>query len=211
MRVIIFAGKKEKDIEYMKEFINDNDYVIGCDGGLASIFFLNIKPDVLIGDFDSIDFRILEQYDHVRRIEFKREKDFSDLEASFNHCFQFEPSEIIVFGALGGRIDHCLSNIELLKKYSNINTNIRFYDNYNEIFVVQKNVAIIKTKEYLSLLPASDECIVSLKGVMYELDNYKIEKDSTYTISNEITGNFAMLEVHSGKVLVIQSNTHNLS
>ncbi len=207
MRIVIFAGIRETEIEYMKDYLLPNDYIIGCDAGIDTISRLGLKPDIMIGDFDSVNFRIFEKYEDVHTITFDKEKDYSDLDLALQYCSELSPVEVVCFGVLGGRVDHCLSNIRLLKEYSLLGTDIKFYDKGNELFFTERSIAIKKTKQYFSLVPYSEECVVSLDGVMYEIDKLDISKYQTLTISNEITNNFAKLKVHSGCVLIIQSDS----
>ncbi len=211
MRVVIFAGKKEKDNDYIRNHLTINDYVIACDGGLETIHSLDLKPEIIIGDFDSVDYNILELFSETKKIEYDCEKDFTDLELTLQYCIELKPSEIIVFGATGGRMDHNLSNVGLLARYTEKGLDIKFIDKCNEMFIANKNIAIKKTKQYLTVLPVKYEAVISLKGTKYELDNRKINEFETLTVSNEITGNFAFLDVLEGRVLVIQSDPTNLS
>ncbi len=204
MRIIVFAGKKEQDIEYMKQYINVNDYIIACDGGLETIDKLEISPNVLIGDFDSTDNKILERYNNVDKIEFPAEKDFSDFEAVLFYCEKLDFDEIFVFGVIGGRLDHTLSNVHLLNK--NKHFNLKYIDKDNEIFVANESIVIKKSKDYLSFISSSKKCVISIQGVKYELFEHDISDSSTFTISNEIVDDNAILTIHEGSVMVILSN-----
>ncbi len=204
MRVIVFAGKMEVDVDYMKPAIKPNDYIIACDGGLDTVYRLGVRPDLLIGDFDSVEFRLLDMYQETNRLEFQIEKDSSDLELTFEYCKTIDCSEIVVFGAIGGRIDHALSNIGLLDHYYKEGLDIKFFDKNNEVFVTGRSIAIKKSKHYFSVLALEDDTVISLKGTKYPLEQALVSKEKTLTISNEIDGNFAFLEIHSGRVLVMQ-------
>ncbi len=206
MRAVIFAGYKESDTSYIQELMEHNDYIIACDGGLETIHLLGLKPDILIGDFDSVDSRVLSLYDEVERKEFPIEKDFSDLELCLEYCTELKPSEILILGAIGGRVDHCLSNIGLLIEYTYKGFDIKMYEKNNEIFVAKGNIGIMKRKNYLSIIPTEQTAVITLKGVKFELEKKEIHFRRTLTVSNEIKEGFAILEVHSGSVLVIQSN-----
>lgn len=205
MKAIIFASCIDKNMEYSKKFISDKDYIVSCDGGLESVFYLGIKPDVLIGDFDSVNKDLFNKYSDIDKVTYNIDKDFSDLELAINHCENLNFKEILIFGALGGRMDHCLSNIKLLEMYTDKGMNIKLLDEINEIIFTRKNMSIHKTKKYLSLIALTKDCIVTIKGVKYELNNKQIADKATFTISNEIKDEVANLYVHSGGLLVIQS------
>lgn len=211
MKAIIFASSKETNNDYIKKLISDDYYIVSCDGGLGIINDLNLKPNVLIGDFDSVKMSLLDQFYDVPKVEYDSEKDFSDLELAINHCKDHAYKDIFIFGALGGRMDHCLSNIQLLQMYNKKGLNITLFDEINEIFFTTEDVRIQKKHKYLSLVALTKDCIVTIKGVKYELYKEHISGRPTFTISNEIIEEFANLYVHSGELLVIQSSDKNLS
>lgn len=205
MRVIIFAGNIENDVEYMNHIIKPNDYIIACDGGLDTVAKLELKPDLIIGDFDSVEYKLLDIFNDIEKLEYNPEKDFTDLELTFEHCKKLEASEIVVFGTIGGRIDHTLANIGLLERYSVDGQDIKYFDSRNELFVTSKSIAVKKSKKYFSVLPLTNDTVISIKGTKYKLDKTKLEMNKTLTISNEIDDNFAILEIYSGRLLVIQA------
>lgn len=207
MRIIIFAGNIEKEVDYMRPIIKQNDYIIACDAGLSVVSKLSLKPDLLIGDFDSVEFRLLDTFSDVKKLQYDTNKDFTDLELTFDYCKDLDSSEIVVFGAIGGRIDHTLANIGLLERYSVLGMDIKYFDSINEIFVTSKSVAIRKSKKYFSILPLTDDTVVSIKGTKYKLENAKLERNKTLTISNEIEDKFGYLDIHVGRVLVIQAES----
>ncbi len=206
MRILIFASKQESDVSYIKKYISSNDFIVACDGGLEKIDRLELKPDILIGDFDSASPELLDKFANVKKLKFDIDKDFTDLDLAIEYCVQKKPKEIIVFGAIGGRVDHSLLNVELLKRYTYDGANIMFCDENNEMFVTDKSVDVKKEKHYFSLIALTDECVITLKGTKFELTNRKINSFESLTISNEIINDYANLEVHSGKLLVIQAD-----
>ena len=95
----------------------DADY-IGVDKGASYLIQRNKSMVAVIGDFDSIS---SEDLMHVRRLPLRMEKlnvikDETDLEAAIKLALSLEYEIINVYGALGGRIDHSLTNINMLKK-----------------------------------------------------------------------------------------------
>ena len=74
-------------------------------------------PDYILGDFDSIDKKVLEKYktQKITIYELKPEKDFTDTEEAINLAIKLKSSEFVIIGAIGTRIDHVLANINVLK------------------------------------------------------------------------------------------------
>lgn len=89
------------------------DYVIAVDRGYASLEAIGIKPDVSMGDFDSLGF-----VPKGRSVRFPAEKDKSDMELAFERALTRKADEIYVYGALSHRLDHTLANLQLFAQYS---------------------------------------------------------------------------------------------
>lgn len=100
----------------LKDKILEGDAVIGVDGGLNHCHRMEITPDWMVGDFDSVAPYVLEQFrGNVEHIQLPRAKAVTDLEHAVEEALlRYPGKKIVVFGALGGRIDHTLGNLFLL-------------------------------------------------------------------------------------------------
>lgn len=210
MKIVIFAGNKSGEYEYIKNYLNDDDYYVACDGGLDIIDSLNITPNVIIGDLDSVNHDTIKKYNNIKILEYPPEKDLTDLDITINYCenLNIKYDEILIFGATNGRADHYIANVFLIEKYYNKGVFIKLIDENNILFATDKNISITKLKKYLSLIPLTNSVRVSIKGVKYELENKTVSKfdENLMMVSNEITNNTCTIDIFEGKVLVIQSN-----
>lgn len=210
IRILVIGGGKFIKEDIAKSIINECDIIIAADGAGKYLYDLDVMPDMLVGDFDTLEKNILDFYKRkkVNICEFSPIKDKSDLELSIDLAIENNPKEIIIIGALGTRMDHSLSNIMLLFHILDKNINVKLIDNNNEIIPIKDEIIIDSGKyEYVSLLPIFDDLEgVELKGFEYESDNLYIKKSSTLGISNEIKKDKASIKIKSGKGLVILSN-----
>jgi thiamine pyrophosphokinase len=177
------------------------DYVVGIDRGALICVQKGLNMDVAIGDFDSVSKEELELIRlHSKKIVMLDViKDETDSQAAMAYVDSFD--EVILCGGLGGRIDHQLINIGLVKNDSRLS----LWDENHLIYTVVGDKIIKKAEyRYLSLF-ACVPSIVDLSGVKYSLANRSINEDDLYLVSNEITEEEAFLHV-SGKVLIVQSN-----
>ena len=177
------------------------DYVVGIDRGALICVQKGLNMDVAIGDFDSVSKEELELIRlHSKEIVMLDViKDETDSQAAMAYVNSFD--EVILCGGLGGRIDHQLINIGLVKNDSRLS----LWDENHLIYTVVVDKIIKKAGyRYLSLF-ACVPSIVDLSGVKYSLANRSINEDDLYLVSNEITEEEAFLHV-SGKVLIVQSN-----
>lgn len=112
---IVCNGEMEKTVAIRKR-IENAATVIGVDGGLNHCRQMHITPPWVVGDFDSIDPSILKEIEKgVGFTQLARAKDETDLEVAVQKAKQLsKQAQILIFGGLGGRIDHTLGNIYLL-------------------------------------------------------------------------------------------------
>lgn len=201
---IIFAGGEITGFD-LKEFNILDKKIICVDKGLEFAINNNITIHVLIGDFDSVNKIYLEEI-KKNKLEIKTynsDKDMSDLQLAFEYCVNNNIDKIDLFGATGGRIDHSLSNIYLLKKYAQKGLDIRIINSNNIVRYINKDTQIKKSDWYFSILPTNEECIFSLTGAKWNLTNYKLEYGSTHTVSNRFENDLNIKIIKGDMYLIL--------
>ena len=205
MRCVIFSGAEIDGYKFVASYLRSDDFVICADSGLRHAEKLNITPDLVIGDFDSLG-RIPEGVKDV--ITLPCEKDVTDTYAAAETAVESGATEVVIFGAVGTRLDHTLGNIATLEYLHENNVIARIIDGHNDLRLI-KNEKVTVNKEngtFLSVVPLDYELNgVTLSGVKYSLENARILRPRTLTISNEITAEYAEISVKSGTALVIIS------
>ena len=112
-------------------FYKDCDY-IGVDKGALVLAEQKIQMLEAIGDFDSVekeDLNIIQEYADKMEI-LNPVKDDSDSEHAIKKAISYGYDKIIVYGGLGGRIDHEIVNIRLCEQFAN---KITFVDENNKL------------------------------------------------------------------------------
>ncbi|CDI49318.1 thiamine diphosphokinase [Clostridium tetani] len=211
MKALIVCGGKAPGKELLLEELKDSHIIIAADKGAEVLYKYNIKPNFIVGDFDSIDENILNYYkkSNIDLNVFPVEKDFTDSEAAVKKAINMGAHKITLLGCTGSRLDHVLSNINLL--YYSLTSNIQCYirDEFNYIRMVEKPTYIKKDKfKYFSLLSFKEDVInLTIHGAKYPLNNHhlKVGYLSGLGVSNEIKENEAYIEFSSGILLIIQS------
>ena len=207
MKAIIIASGKAVNKDIFNELYFDNDFIICADGGLNYLDNLNIIPNLIVGDFDSVDESLLVKYQNIKTIRFSKDKDYTDTELAIEEAIKSGYREIIIFGATGTRLDHTMANMMLIEKYLKENVEIKIIDNNNIVQILDKNIIINKkTGYYLSIVPIT-ECIegITLNGLKYPLDNVNVQRGSTLCISNEIVDDKAIIQLSKGIGLLFLS------
>jgi thiamine pyrophosphokinase len=208
--VNIVSGGRLGDQSFFQKKIArmENCLIICCDGGARHFQSLGIKPDVIIGDMDSIDPASLASYSTqgIKIIKYPVNKDYTDTELALDYALSLKPEEIFIWGALGGRIDHALANVFLLCKGQEKGIRTYLVDEYGEAFVLDKEAAFInETGKTVSLLALSPEVTgITLSGFLYPLKEETLIMGESRGISNVINDARAGISVRQGKLLVIR-------
>ena len=200
---LFLNGELRGDKNFYLDFIKNHKGDIYCaDGGANFCYELTLIPKEIYGDFDSIKNDVKEFYQekNVKFIKFKVEKDYTDSELVLNEI-QNKYDIIYCIAGLGGSIDHELTNINLLDKYSNL----IFISQKEKIFKIDSNYKfnnMINTK--ISFIIFSDKVKgLTLKGFKYNIENLDIKKGEARCISNVIVENEANLLIKSGFLLCV--------
>ena len=204
---LFFNGQLRGSKKFYSNLIEKQEGDIYCaDGGANIAYQLNLIPKEIYGDLDSIKDEVKDFYakKNVKFIKFNVEKDYTDSELVLNEI-EKKYDKIYAIATLGGSIDHELTNINLLAKYSNL----IFISEKEKIFKINNNYefnSMINRK--VSFIIFSDEVkALTLEGFKYNIENLDIKKGEARCISNIIVENKANLSIKSGSLLcVIKEN-----
>ncbi len=205
MRAFIYTGgtiNKNNITEHPKS----DDLKIAADAGYENALALGEKVDLLLGDFDSFVGKLPEG---VETIKVPAEKDFSDTQLAVNEALARGANELVIIGGLGGRLDHTLANISILRELWKIRIYTVMTDGFNRVRYIDSSSTLVPRShfKYLSVIPLSEKLKgVSIEGCKYPLENKTLFRaDPSYSISNEIVGNCALISLKKGECLIIES------
>lgn len=181
----------------------DADY-IGIDHGAVSCMNQQIPMLMAIGDFDSTsetELQALQGYTNVHKLQVHKNE--TDSEEAIAYALERGYDELILYGSLGGRVDHELANLHLLI-YRDLP--ITLMDEQNIVKVIKPGTyEVEKEHTYLSFLALEESCITET-GVAYPLHECKIIPSDIFPVSNEIMDTYATITLHYGRMLMIQSD-----
>ena len=208
--LIVSGGNVEKDCFNETYLNNEFDYIIASDRGLEILDQFNIKPNYIIGDFDSIDKKVLNKYidSDVIIKELNTEKDYTDTHMAIKLAIELESTCITILGAIGTRIDHTISNINTLKEALDKNIECKIIDSKNEIQLINKSTNVKKDNnyKYISLIPLTTKVDgITLKGFKYKLLNDTLEIGHSIGVSNEQIDEVAEIDFKKGILILIKS------
>lgn len=216
MDISIMAGGPSEYLPDLHTYQEHTDLWVGVDHGNLVLLERGIIPDFALGDFDSVTVDELQQIqEKVSEISvFPAEKDETDLELAIDWAIHQKPSNIYIFGATGGRMDHFLANIQLLQKKRILqygtDTNIYLVDENNSLTVKTPGTYPIQadsTKKYFSLLSVTKEVSgITLTGFKYPLDQATLKRGSSLCISNELISDCGNVSFEKGILMMVRSN-----
>lgn len=182
----------------------ENAYIIAADGGYTRLKALGIRPDIVLGDFDSLKEPLPEG---CEIITVPCEKDDTDMMLAVKKALAAGYSSITLCGALGGRFDHTFANIQTLEFIAENGGEgtVLSYDNIIMLQSVGKKRYKRKDGWYFSIFSLTDETVVTSCGTKYDISGYPLKRSFPLGVSNEITGEYADIEVKKGKLLVVFS------
>ena len=210
--LIVSGGSLHK--EFVTKVVGQGRYdrILAADSGMNALYAAAVTPDIIIGDFDSADKKILAFFQQNKEIDFctlNPEKDDTDTEFAIRESIRRGADSITIIGGTGTRLDHVLGNISLLGIGLEEGVRMELLDAHNRICMIDHSVTLKKKEQYgnyLSLIPYNGNVTgVTLKGLKYPLHDYTMGGFNSLGISNEIVDDEASIELTSGQLLVIES------
>lgn len=179
------------------------DYVIAADRGFDSLMAYGVRPDLAVGDFDSLGYRP----NHPNVIQLPAEKDDTDMVYALRQGLELGYRRFILLGGVGGRLEHTLGNLQLLDWLAGQG---------GQGFLVGEKTAATCVRDgkritfpasmsgYLSVLCNSGTAEgVELTGLKYPLDKYTLTSRFPLGLSNQFLGQEAAVSVETGSLLLL--------
>ena len=207
MRALIITGGKVKEPLTLPAA----DFVIAADSGYLTAKRLGVKPDLLLGDLDSLDRSQLSpgELDEMQKIIVSPIKDDTDTQLAADTAIARGADEIMIVGGLGGRLDHTLSSVFLLEYLAEKGIACAMTDGQSFVRILRGGQTLTVKKsgrKYLSLISLTDECRgVTISGVYYPLEKAELTRGYSWAVSNEITAQAAEITLSEGVMLVIEA------
>lgn len=203
-RIIIFANGELPNKEKARALLREDDFIIAADGGTRHAIELGRTPNIIIGDLDSLPVNLEPSTLNIELMQFPADKNETDLELAIQHALTLNPQEIIIIGALGGRLDQTLGNIALISNLQPATCNLKLNDGLEEVFFCHDHAEVNGAAgDIVSLIPWQGEVTgILTHGLKWVLQNETLYPHKTRGISNEMTGETATIKIKSGLLLV---------
>ncbi len=187
----------------------ENDLIIAADGGYSTLKKLNIKPDLVVGDFDSLG----NVPENENIIKHPVKKDDTDTLLAVKIGLEKGYKTFVIYGAIGGRLDHTVATIQTAT-YLAENGGIAYIYDGNSTITAIKNSSINfseNAKGYVSVFALSGIAKgVTIKGLLYELNNAELTPSFPLGVSNEFTGKESEISITDGVLTIIFEGNKDL-
>ena len=205
-KCVIIGGVKINNIDQVKTYIDESDFIIACDSGIENCKTLGVEPSLIIGDFDSHE----KPDTDIETIILPEAKDDTDTMFAAKEAVSRGYDEVILLGVIGERIDHTLANVYILSYLDNQGVKGLIVDDYSEMLIIGENGVnmgqISDIFSYFSLICLEGEVEnVTIKNAKFPLENAKITPNHQYATSNEVLpGKVAEVIIEKGSALLIK-------
>lgn len=199
MNALIICDGERPDAELLRRTAAAADLVIATDGAAAWATTAGVRPQVVIGDFDSL--RELEGNWEVVDAGPHEQQENSDAEKALLLALGRGADRVAFLGATGRRLDHTLANVWLAARFHQ-QADIVLLDDYSECRIVSVPVRLATTPgTVISLIPLTLDVVLRTGGLRWPVDGPL--PPGTLSLSNQATAEEVTVEVKSGLVAVI--------
>ncbi len=177
------------------------DKVICCDGGYL---YCPVAPDVLLGDFDSLQ---LPDDFEGEIVKHDSHKNASDGELAVYYARDvLHADEVVFYGVLGGRYDHTLCNFAIMRLAADLGMKASAQEDGLNIHLVRGKATLPTQKgDTISILPLGGNAIVTCsQNLEYPLENLILTSSDSRGLSNLSKGGPLSIDVAAGTVLVFR-------
>ncbi len=204
MVVAIVVNGDPVDNAFLKAELTKIDYIIAVDGGMHHLDDIAILPNLLVGDLDSYDVTNKSHLTEVEVIVLPTEKDLSDLEFAIQTAKQRGATAVRLFTALGNRIDHTLTNFNVLMHAKRLGLTAELLDEHQCLIVADGSQKFnhIKGKTF-SIVPLTDLVGVTIMGAKYPLKKRTVQRYSSLCLSNIATEDIVEITIEQGDAFIV--------
>lgn len=221
---IISLGGNCHDSAALREIIPEKYFAVAADSGAAHFDLLGIRPDLLVGDLDSISAPLLDKYERekIPVLKYDEKKDFTDSEIAVDKALAAGCDSLLILGAFGNRYDHMISNQMMAAALAKKGIPVILTDGLTFFYTVTvENSPFIypiqnlnATDDVISLVPMIGDAVeIVTENLEYPLKHETVFTGSTRAVSNVVQENnnnppkFATVSLKSGVIFFIHTKS----
>ena len=190
-----------------RDQLDNYDFIVAVDSGAEHAYKLFLKPDLIIGDLDSIDEKTIKraEKDSIQILKYETNKNETDFELALKHVLDQSIKDITIIGGEYGEIDHLFSVLTVIISYQNDELISWIHGNQSIIIPNSKKIKIGNNVQF-SILPFTDLKNLNISGAQWNLENENIKFGKSFTLRNISIDKNIEVSVDDGKFCLIYNN-----
>mgnify|MGYP001471310770 FL=1 len=190
-----------------RDQLDNYDFIVAVDSGAEHAYKLFLKPDLIIGDLDSIDEKTIKraEKDSIQILKYETNKNETDFELALKHVLDQSIKDITIIGGEYGEIDHLFSVLTVIISYQNDELISWIHGNQSIIIPNSKKIKIGNNVKF-SILPFTDLKNLNISGAQWNLENENIKFGKSFTLRNISIDKNIEVSVDDGKFCLIYNN-----
>ena len=180
-------------------FLQRAQFIVCCDGALDKLLHIGIKPNIVIGDCDSISEEKRQQFQDI--IIEDQDEEYNDLQKALKYCMKQQLGPVAVLGASGLRDDHQLANLSILNMYS-AKMDLIMVSNYGLFSFISEDTTFASLPgQEVSVFNFDGQAIFSFEGLQYPVHNRRFTQLWEGSL-NKALGEHFTVKISGGRGLV---------
>ncbi|MFW6304076.1 MAG: thiamine diphosphokinase [Candidatus Sumerlaeota bacterium] len=177
------------------------EWIIAADGGMRHLRAMSLRPNLLIGDMDSIGSGDWEQAEDAERLVYPPDKDRSDSELAVEWAIEQGADQICLMAATGGRLDHTLGHAAMILRYPG-KVCIHEPETFATGLAAGQSLSLRSSRSAtVSIFSFEKETMISNDGLLFAMER-EVLRWATHGLSNRPEADHFSITVHSGSVLL---------
>lgn len=205
MTALVLAGSDIRVTDELRALCGGAALCVAADSGVRHAAPLGVTPDLIVGDFDSATEADLAPYPQVPRRRHPARKDRLDLELALLEATDRGARELLIVGALGGRLDQTLAAL-LIAARLHAHHNVVLHSGFGAAYPLRAGehwARALPAGQPFSLLSLAPVSIVSLSGASYPLSREHLPFGVGRGVSNEVAASPLRVTLHDGSALLL--------
>jgi len=204
VRAVVVGNGERPSLGLWNRLMEENPVVLCADGGADTAHAYGVIPYAVIGDLDSLSPNACAEGLSERVIRVDADNTGTDVQKVLRYAVDLGVREAKLVGFTGGRTDHWLWNLSMLKLFCDA-MRLCIIDDYCEIRLIRGTVKMrAQTGQKISLTPLGGEATgVTTRGLKFALNGEVLALGVRDGISNEVTDSLVEIKVERGDLLVV--------
>ncbi len=205
MKAVVLVGGAVVATPALRARVRGCDLVVAADGGLRHAAALELAPDLLVGDLDSVDAATRARYPDLATERHPTDKDALDLELALDAAAARGATEVLIVGGLSGRLDQTLATVAIAQARRGDAIAVDAADGVRSVWPLRPGEArrlAFAAGTRFSLLALDEVAIVSVAGARYPLERATLARAQGRGVSNTALGAL-VVTAHAGALVVV--------